>query len=1198
MNSPENEKHFKEMGCWFITTFKNRNKNRGLPLAGLFWILKLFKYKNLSKKIETIIKNSSFNETQDIFSEIEKIFNEKNNIPSIFLKKSNISFNNSNDIQNFYDKDTLAALLDIFSEEAKEHLTKLNELLKIEVLNSQQMNEAYRVAHTLKGAAATVGLQNISSIGKMIEKYLFSHYENKTCFTNWSRINLFGILILLENTIDGDEKSNETHNLIEHCINLDEENKIIQDKEDLSFLSDEKILTPPIIDDESYFLEQMETIEKSNSQKNNKFEMDADLFELLFEVFADESEEHLNNLDLLLENLLDGKDVIHDLFRITHTLKGAAATVGLDYIAKAANSLEDYFEEFEKKKEFPEKNEIAFIFHGISLLRDSVEKKQDLHKELIETLEKAKKTRESPGKTSSKRKRKITGAHSIEVGAGDEKIINDPASRFLRLSINDINRLIGNSEELVLSRTQFEKSRDQFHSIINDLILSHQTFRNFILEDREKMSEVEKQERLGEIEVEIAELVNNLKHSAVNLTNECKFLQKISFNIKDNLLKMRVTSLDVLFLKLKQAVRDISFRTEKEIEIIFIGDKVEVDKGIIDNLSTPLLQIVRNAIVHGIEPFEKRIQAGKDTKGVLTVNTKQEGNFVLIELSDDGYGLNIESIKECILAKGFITSAEQLAEFSDEELLEAIFLPGFTTKKQADKLAGRGVGLDLVRNKVRKLGGEISVTTKKNKGTTFHIKVPITTFISKALLANIGREVYGIPASYVVEVFEYTSSKPFSPGMRILWNGESIPIVPLFHYFGINKNANFPINIIILEQGGKHFGITCDNVIGIRDVTVKPIGKLLNSLQYFFGAIISGAGTVQMMFNVSYLAALARPVLGFKVIKKRSSMAKTPKILVCDDSKSVREAAARVLTNAGYVIVMAQDGWEAWNLLHSENFDLVLTDLEMPRMNGYELITEMKRDTLLQDIPVVVLSSRTGELSRTRVNQAGADIFVTKPIKPLILLKVLEEIIPINDDAIARKILLFATTNNGKIRELNNLISDFSIDIWGMERFHDLPEVIEDKDTFEGNAIKKALERAKQTGLATLTDDSGLEVQALNGEPGVFSARYGGVNADDKERVEFLLKNMEGIKNRKASFISVLAFCPDPSEDDVIIVKGVVDGYITKSPRGENGFGYDPIFQLSNGKTLAELTLDEKSKISHRAKAFKLIVPELKKFCE
>jgi non-canonical purine NTP pyrophosphatase (RdgB/HAM1 family) len=1175
-----------------------------LAKRGMFLALDFLEMDDYSRSFERAHETGQVAITQT-HEDLHTLFQERGFTPEpSFILKANtqdVQAEVNNTIE-YYDKDLLESLLEIFAEEAMEHLETITSLLETPLVTSKIVHEIYRAAHTLKGAAATVGLTNIASSAFELETYYHHHDDRSTLPTKDEIILTIMVAIMLgETIIKGGDGTATIKAIFSFGSNKTDKKDTESDIE--SFLWADNDSAPSLDQDDD------------NSRATDAYEPLDDMAAILKEIFDTEADEHISNLEANMEKLDRGENVIYELFRITHTLKGAAATVGNNKISNASHVMEDFFDWLNEAKIQPPPDATPLLYHCTSLLRKAIKSESDVQKEIIETLSKAKafclsqsensqnsttkKTEEKPSLGNRKIKRVTGSDHSVKdsiIPFEKDKL----ASKYLKVPVTNIDKLIGNSEELTLVRTQIEKSRDEFTSITSDLFLSHQTLRTYLLEERSEMAEADRLERLQELEVEIAELIHNLEHSSSNLTTECHSLLKVSSYIQHNLIDLRITTLELLFLKLKQAIREIAFQTGKEIQIDFNGTLVELDKGVVDNLATPLIQIVRNCVTHGIENPASRMAKGKSPKGVVSITAKQEGNFVHIKIGDDGEGIELSSIKKIIMEQELVDVIEDLDHFSQEELLEAIFLPGFTTKKESGAHAGRGIGLNLVREKVRRLGGDITVTTLRGEGTEFTVRVPVTTFISQALLFQLGHEVYGIPISYVIEFYEYISKQPLQPGSRILWNGESIPIVPLYHYFGLETNFSpgKPISILILSHGGKYFGITIDSIIGLKDVTVKPLGKLLLALKYFSGAIISGAGTIQMIFNIPYLAALARPALGFKIIRKTLKHVTAPKILVVDDSKSVREAASRVLVNAGYEVTKASDGWEAWNLLHEEEFDLLLTDLEMPRMNGYELITELKRDSILHTIPVVVLSSRTGEKSRKKVAEAKADTFVSKPIKPLILLKVLQDYVPINETTMTRRILLFATQNRNKIQELLKLLQGVNLDIWGLDKFEDLPDVIEDGKTFEENAIKKARMRAKQTGLPSLADDSGLEVDFLNGEPGVYSARYGGPNADDREKNDLLLSALQGAKNRKARFVSVIAFCPNPRTSEVITVRGECEGEIGYKPRGESGFGYDPIFMLPSGRTMAELSLTEKNRISHRANAFNKILQEIQKFID
>ncbi|MGM0596785.1 MAG: RdgB/HAM1 family non-canonical purine NTP pyrophosphatase [Myxococcota bacterium] len=1167
-------------------------------------ILELLCLSNKAKELklfnsrESLLNSNSF---QFILKKTQNWSNQ--NLPSIFNQKPIDEQETTNDEHtSYYDEETLVALLEVFADEAREHLQNILKLIQKDY-SHENIYELYRAAHTLKGSAATVGLQNISKAALLFEDFFHNHHDRKTFPSAEDTLYILIGLEILSHTIIYKEKK---FGIIRNMLELVENYSNPQQDDSSTPVSGQN---PQQNGSQNSSPKKIVKEEKEKVEDNddNDDEMDS-MQEILMEVFIGEAEEHLANLNEEMEKLAKGQDVTYKLFRITHTLKGAAATVGQDRISEASNLLEDYFESLNEKNVIPSKNSLPFVYHCIDLLSEAIINNVDNLKQIKTNLEKAKTigfahyTEKSERESSKSDSQKITGKKSsLSDQMNQEKQFEQTSltSKYLRVPVNNINDLVSNSEELVFVRTQIEKSRDEFNSISKDLLLSHHTLKNYVLEDRNQMSEADKLERLQELEVEIAELIYNLEHSTTNLNKECTKLQDVAGSFQNNLINLRITSLKLLFLKLKNTAREIAFQTKRKVEIKMEGEEVELDKGIVDSLSTPLIQIVRNCVTHGIEKPEARKAQGKEPTGLIEVKAKQEGNFAIISILDDGSGIDTEKVKTILKKKGMLTETGKLKRLSGEELLDAIFLPGFSTKDKATTHSGRGVGLDLVRARIEKLGGDISVITQSNLGTEFIIKVPLTSFISQALLFKLGNEVYGIPVSYAIETMHYYSFKTLKNGHRILWKDESIPIVSLHHYFNLKANVkNNEIPLIILAHGNKYFAITCDEIVGVKDVTVKPLGEMLMELKYFAGAIVSGAGTIQMIFNISFLANLARPIIGFNVKTQDSKHILTPRILVCDDSKSVREAATRILQDQGYNITKAGDGWEAWNLLHSQDFELLLTDLEMPRMNGYELITEIKRDSFLEDLPVVVLSSRTGEKSRNKADQAGADTFVSKPIKPLILIKTIKNYCPIDEKDMTNRIILFATTNNGKIKELTKLTEDMKLDFWGLDKFDYLPEVIEDGDSFKENAIKKAVERATQTGLPSIADDSGLEIVALKGEPGIHSARYAGNSADDRERNEFILKKMKNAANRKARFVSVIAFCPDPKDNYVITVRGECKGTITQYPRGDSGFGYDPIFEISSGQTLAEMTLEEKSKISHRAKAFKKLIHKLREFIE
>ncbi len=1099
----------------------------------------------------------------------------------------------------FFDADTMASLLAIFREEALDVVRQVVGIHVRGTFSAEETAELFRFAHTLKGAAATVGLSAVSREALVLEHYLRSHRDSRTRPSELALpfldLATFQFIGMVE---DGQMKEFLPNGSLLECARA-----VDGSADPWSLFQDVRSPSLP-----APVPEPAPALPAEKEKEEEAARLDDEMAAVLMEVFRTEAQEHLDALDRNLERLSEGQPVLQELFRTTHTLKGAAGTVGIAWLKEASHRMEDYFDTLVQRRMMPPASSLPYLFQAASFLRNNVGRLQvDLEpfeRLLSQAASVDAKERIASGgpepfvpPSDAAGASQRTAAETAPAAAAAETAAPGVDARTTQVPTRKLDELFADAEELVLVRTQLEKSRDEVQSISSDLFLSHHTLRNFLLEDRNVMSEAERLERLQEVEVELAELINNLEHASSLLQKECKSLQALSQRFQQNLVEMRVTNLELLFLKVRQAIRDAAFASGKQVEFICDGEEVELDKSVISALSSPLLQMARNAVAHGVLSTAERRRLGLEGPGRIRLSARREGRFILLELADDGPGIDPDTIRSRLVSMKILDEGAA-RRMQDEDVLDAIFLPGFTTRNSADTLAGRGVGLEMVRSQVRRIGGEVTVHSSPGNGCTFQIRVPLTSVVSQALIFRLGQEFYGIPAAYVVEVFETVVSREMEPGTRILWKKESIPVVPLHYFFGLEQNVVFrkSVPIVILQHGGKHFGITVDSLIGIKDVTTKPLNALLSSLAFFSAAMVSGAGMLQLMFDVPFLASLARPVFGVFSHMGRGGAYRVPRILVCDDSKSVREAASRVLVDAGYHTVVVGDGWEAWNALHSEEFDLLLTDLEMPRMNGYELVQEVKQDSMLQEIPIVVLSSRTGETSRERVQKAGADRFVSKPIKPMVLLKTIREFLPIEERLVTRKILIFATHNPGKARELQALLSGLSIDVWGLDRFPGLPPVVEDGLTFEENARKKALIRARQTGLPTLADDSGLMVDALGGEPGVHSARYAGENATDRERVAFLLSRMEGKTPRTARFVSAIAFCPNPASDEVIVVRGEVEGVIATVPRGEHGFGYDPVFELPSGRTMAELTLEEKSEISHRARAFTLILPHLRRF--
>jgi chemosensory pili system protein ChpA (sensor histidine kinase/response regulator) len=399
---------------------------------------------------------------------------------------------------------------------------------------------------------------------------------------------------------------------------------------------------------------------------------------------------------------------------------------------------------------------------------------------------------------------------------------------------------------------------------------------------------------------------------------------------------------------------------------------------VVEQITDPLIQLVRNAIAHGIEAPAARRAAGKPETGTITVAARHQGDFVYIEVEDDGRGLDFTAIRARLRSLGREAEARDLPE---EALVELLFSPGFTTRAQADELAGRGVGLDVVRDNIARLGGDLAVSSRTGQGSRFVVRLPLTTAITTAVLFKVGGQVYGLPAAYVVESGYGDAAAAVADGSALMGavqaHGGEVPVLSLHRLLG----AELPpgqrrVPAIVVTFGDRQFAVSCDKIVGPREIVVRSLGPLLAPLGLYAGATISGAGKVQLVLD---LAALAARVTGAPALE-RAPVPQAARVLLCDDSRSLREAVSRILAVAGYAVQTAPDGWEAWELLQDHPFDLLVTDLEMPRMDGFDLLARVRRDPELKDLPVLVLTSRSSVENRMRCDALGATGLLSKPV--------------------------------------------------------------------------------------------------------------------------------------------------------------------------------------------------------------------------
>jgi two-component system, chemotaxis family, sensor histidine kinase and response regulator PixL len=576
-----------------------------------------------------------------------------------------------------------------------------------------------------------------------------------------------------------------------------------------------------------------------------------------------------------------------------------------------------------------------------------------------------------------------------------------PPAISIKVDLNRLDRMNNLIGELAIDRNGLCLQNEQLQKIVRELKQRLNRFRDATgkLQELEQTSlELDSLalfqnvlEEMMQVEeaVEDITLVARQSHQTLNQNRK-----KIT-SLNDEIRWARMLPIGDVLNRFPRTLHDLSVKYQKPVDLKINGTGVLVDKGILEKIYDPLLHLLRNAFDHGIEPSESRIQQGKPAKGQIEIRARHQGNQTLIEIQDDGRGLNLESIRQKALEKGLL-SAAAIAQMSDEQVIDLIFEPGFSTAPQANELSGRGVGLDVVRAQVRSLKGTVSVATSPGEGTTFTLRFPLTLTIAKLLICFARSTALAIPADSIEEI---VSPKAYqlkeSDGDRYLdWQENLIPVYQINELLGYNRllpenpispsllaasapeNGASPLLVLRTERG--FVALEIERLGSERDLAIKPFKGAIAPPSYLYGCTIWGDGSLIPVIDG---AALIDYSLTNGMTKTVSLTANTaPTILVVDDSITIRETLTLVLQQAGYRVLKAQDGWEAIAILKSNpQIKLVVSDIDMPQMNGFEFLSHRRHDAKLAKIPVFVFSSRSNEKHRKIALQIGATAYFIKP---------------------------------------------------------------------------------------------------------------------------------------------------------------------------------------------------------------------------
>lgn len=755
----------------------------------------------------------------------------------------------------------------------------------------------------------------------------------------------------------------------------------------------------------------------------------------LIEFFLMESEEHfetiLNSL-VVLEQNPDNWSLIDEMFRSAHTIKGSAAMVGFLNTSALGHRLEDFLDMLRTGNTKISESLVANMMVIFEEFNNSIKStRNDLTTEVYDFLLGKVNVLLNEIGISENKKDNFAVKPDVEFPLDREYILDKADTSFtkigdyagesvVRVKLEKLDTLLGLVGELITNKNRqldrvktinvLSQELEYTKNRLVDLIREFEEKFYYTISGEDSLSKTYSEELLGEfsegefdrydhfnilsrrlqeIGNDIVMVIKSIFHQFDFFGEEISYVNRVTDGIQKGLTSMRLVPLDRLFNASIRAAKTAANVEGKKVRVSISGEKIELDKTVIDLLTEAFMHLVRNAVSHGIESEAERISRGKSPEGNILLRAKREGSQIVLEVEDDGKGLKVDAIKRKAVQKGFISEYE-MNNLRGDKLFDYIFKPGFSTLDEASELSGRGVGLDVVKNRVESLGGTISIVNRENQGVTFVLVIPTSLLIADYLLMEENAQVFSVPIVSVYESFNISASNVKKIGEHFFYTvrDKIYEIHDLGLFLKQVNEAEFKNGDvgILVEGVQKPYIITVDSIVGRETSVTKKLGKVLEGLKYFVGATVSPKGEPRLIIDPIRLIE-AKTGVALRYTRKQTEEKLTDvitylpnSILVVDDSISIRKFLASTLSNQGYIIDEATDGANALLKLDNKRYDLIITDLEMPVMNGYELIEKIrnyKQDSLT---PIFVLTSRATEKHKAKAFELGANDFLIKPL--------------------------------------------------------------------------------------------------------------------------------------------------------------------------------------------------------------------------
>jgi chemosensory pili system protein ChpA (sensor histidine kinase/response regulator) len=965
--------------------------------------------------------------------------------------------------------------VEIFLQEASEHLQYLREYVSVlqEVEpRREDLERLYIAAHTLCGTSASYGFPRFSEVaGKLA--HVFQYALNATLGNDLhgplTEFLSDGISVLETDLLEISDTGEES---VEDVAGFKERYRFAFPAETAPLNYGQQHITEQAIEQHA----QQAQEEASTGSYFDALPPDDEVPDEILEFFQPEAEEHLQVVSDCLISLEgnNNPEEINRLFRAIHTVKGSAAQVGLKRLGGIAHRVEDLIGRLRDGEIEPSAAVVDLCLASVDVL------KKTLHRQWADESEMRAEVDSLLGRIAEfapAEEEEFDATHMAEeTSAGPEEstaqapaMTHKPgkhpapnAAKSVRIALERLDRMMNTVGELVINRTRMVGRVAELEKLVDTLGFSKERLHGKVSEFQEKyefnrisssrnagpwnpattpqrlssaaagdtwsdFSELEMDRyddfnilsrSMAEISADVNEVLTQLEGYIGRVEGDIDDFTKLAHHLQDEFTAARMVPIGTLYSRLSRAVRDAATSAGKQVELDLTGSETELDNNIIQQISDPLVHLVRNSVAHGIEHSAERRANGKSEAGKVSLRAYHRGNHIYIEVEDDGAGIDYDRVKASAIERGLV-SPETADRLTDRDFREMLFHPGFSTAPAKTELAGRGVGLDVVRANLNVLNGEIDIQSTRGQGTKFTLKVPLTLIISPALFVRCGGTSFALPLAVVEEIRRLRADEIEDVGGKLLTKVRDVvtEVIRLDSYLGLPplEPINGYFRMVVANAGTRQIGLVVEEVIGKDEIVIKNLGEYLRRVKLFPGTTIAPDGSLILLIDLNRMiasepnerrtlqagataarifapgsTAVARGTIPAEAIDR---VEHERVVVVADDSISVRKFVGRMLEKNGYRVKLAADGLEAAELVAQHGCHLVITDLEMPRMTGYELMVQLRQSPTTRRIPVMVVTSRAGAKHRDRAMKEGATAFLTKPVQEDQLLVAVEKLI-------------------------------------------------------------------------------------------------------------------------------------------------------------------------------------------------------------